>query len=99
MKWAKQLNIDIIRCYFNTILQIPNQPYRKDFHTRWTTLHPENLPTEQRICDQQRVIMKKANTQENIRVAWIMQHEIHQLRNDVSKECQCLCRKHRYSFR
>ena len=33
MKWTKQLNIDIIRCYFNTILQIPNQPYRTDFHT------------------------------------------------------------------
>ena len=34
MKWIKQLNIDIIRCYFNTILRITNQPYRKDFHTR-----------------------------------------------------------------
>ena len=27
MTWTKQLNIDIIRCYFNTILRIPNQPY------------------------------------------------------------------------
>ena len=72
MKWTKQLNIDIIRCYFNTILRIPNQPYRRDFHTRWTTLHPENPLTEQRICDQHRVIMKKANTQENIRC---MDHE------------------------
>ena len=86
IKWTKQLNIDIIRCYFNTILRIPNQPYRRDFHTRWTTLHPENLLTEQIICDQQRVIMKKANTQENIRGAWITRHEIHQLRNDVSRE-------------
>ena len=30
--------------------------------------------------------MKKANTQENIRGAWITRHEIHQLRNDVSRE-------------
>ena len=30
----------------------PNQPYERDFHTRWTTLHPEKPPTEQRICDQ-----------------------------------------------
>ena len=88
MKRTKQLNIDIIRCYFNTILRIPNQPYRRDFHTRWTTLHPENPLTEQRICDQQRVIMKKANTQENIRGAWITRHEIHQLRNDVSRETE-----------
>ena len=43
---------------------------------------------EQRICDQQRVIMKKANTQENIRGAWITRHEIHQLRNDVSREIE-----------
>ena len=27
MTWTKQLNIDIIRCYFNAILRIPNQPY------------------------------------------------------------------------
>ena len=77
MKWTKQLNVDIIGCYFNTILRIPNQPYWRDFHTRWTTLHPENPLTEQRICDQQRGIMKKANTQENIRGTWITRHEIH----------------------
>ena len=88
MKWAKQLNIDIIHCYFNTILRIPNQPYRRDFHTRWTTLHPENPLTERRIFDQQRVITKKANTQENIRRAWITRLEIHQLRNDVSREIE-----------
>ena len=69
MKWTKQLNIDIIRCYFNTILRIPNQPYRRDFHTRCATLYPENSLTEQRFCDQGMVIMRKANTQENIRGA------------------------------
>ena len=68
MKWTKQLNIDIIRYYFNTIIRITNQPYRRDFHTRWTTLYPENLLTQQRICDQQRMIMKKANTQETSEV-------------------------------
>ena len=53
----------------------PNQPYKRDSHTGWTTLHPEKPPTEQRVImekakgDQQRVIMKKANTQENNRGA------------------------------
>ena len=88
MKWTKQLNIDIIHCYFNTILRIPNQPYRRDFHTRWTTLHPENPLTERRICDQQRVKAKKANTEENIRGAWITRLEIDQLGNDVSREIE-----------
>ena len=32
------------------------------------------------------MIIKKVNTQENIRGASIMRHEIHQLRNDVSRE-------------
>ena len=82
MKYTKQLNIDIICCYFNTILRISNQHSRKDFHTRWTTLHPENPVTEYRTGYQQRVIMKKAGTQ-NIRGAWIMQPEIHHLRKDV----------------
>ena len=50
--------------------------------------HPENPLTGQRICDQQRVIMIRANTQENIRGAWITRNEIHQLRNDVSREIE-----------
>ena len=32
--------------------------------------------------------MKKANTQENIRGAWITRRQIHQLRNDVSKKIE-----------
>ena len=54
MKLTKQLEIDIIACYFNTILRITNQSYRRDFHTRWTTLHSENPLTEQRICDNEK---------------------------------------------
>ena len=88
MKWTKQLNIDIVLCYFNTILRIPDQPYRRDFHTRWKTLHPGNPLTEQRICDQRRMKMKKANTQENIRGTWITRYDIHQLRKDASRETE-----------
>ena len=32
--------------------------------------------------------MKKTNTQENIRGAWITQHEINQVRNNVSREIE-----------
>ena len=34
------------------------------------------------------MIKKKANTQENVRGAWITRHEIHQLRKDVSREIE-----------
>ena len=53
--------IDIIHCY------IPFYEYQINPTEGTFTLdgpHPENPLTEQRICDQQRVIMKKANTQE-----------------------------------
>ena len=30
--------------------------------------------------------LEKANTQESIRDVWIMQHEVHQSRNNVSRE-------------
>ena len=80
MKWTKELNINIVRCYFNTILRQPNQPYRKEFHRLWKDLYPELTLTEQRICDQQRLIFNKANSR-NIRGNWLTQLEIDQIRN------------------
>ena len=86
MKWTKEFNKDIIRCYFNTILRIPNQPYRKEFYDRWVRLHPENPLTEQRICDQQRIIMRKVNTRENTRGSWLTQIEIEQIQNLITHQ-------------
>jgi len=71
MKWTKTLNTDIVRCYFNTVLRIPDQPYRQQFHNRWTTLHPELQLSEQRISDQHRTIMSEVNTRENTRGSWL----------------------------
>jgi len=31
-KRTKQMNIDIVRCYYKTILQTPNLLYRKEFY-------------------------------------------------------------------
>ena len=86
MKWTKEFNKDIIRCYFNTILRIPNQPYRKEFYDRWVRLHPENPLTEQRICDQQRIVMRKVNTRENTRGSWLTQIEIEQIQNLITHQ-------------
>ena len=86
MKWTKEMNIDIIRCYFNTILRIPNQPYRKEFYNRWVTLYPENRLTEQRICDQQRLIMRKATTNENTRGSWLTEMEITDVQATIANE-------------
>ena len=61
------MNEDIILCYCNTILHLPNEPYRKEFHRRWNQLYPDLQLTEQRICDQKGIILTKSNTNENIR--------------------------------
>lgn len=86
MKWSKELNKDIIRCYYYTILKSPNEPYRKAFYNIWTTKHPELRLTEQRICDQHRTIMKKVNTRENIRGNWLTELDITEIRNNIMNE-------------
>jgi len=87
-KWNKELNTDIIRCYFDTILRTPDQPYRQQFHQRWRVLHPEMELTEQRICDQQRTIMNKVNTRENTRGSWLTELEIQEIRNTIRSEIE-----------
>lgn len=88
MKWTKTLNTDIIRCYFETVLRIPNQPYRKQFHNRWTALHPELQLSEQRISDQHRTIMSKVNTRENTRGSWLTEIEIQEIQNTILTEIE-----------
>ncbi|XP_066934427.1 uncharacterized protein [Clytia hemisphaerica] len=86
MKWTKNLNSDVIRCFFNTILRYPDAPYRKEFHRRWEALHPEIRCTEQKICDRKQVITKKVNTRENTRGSWLTELEIQQIRNEIQDE-------------
>ena len=86
MKWTKEMNTDIIRCYFNTILRIPDQPYRREFYNRWVRLYPENRLTEQRICDQQRLILRKSNTLENTRGSWLTEMEIADVRTTIAND-------------
>lgn len=86
MKWTKEMNTDIIRCYFETVLRLPNQPYRREFYQRWMMLHPDSPYTEQRICDQQRTIMNKVNTRENTRGSWLTEIEIQDIRNTIQTE-------------
>lgn len=82
------MDTDIIRYYFNTILRIPNQPYRKEFYNRWVRLYPENRLTEQRICDQQRLILRKSNTRENTRGSWLTEMEITDVRTTIANEIE-----------
>ena len=75
--------IDIIHCYCNTILRIPNQPYRRDFHIRWATSRKPANRTENLWSAESDNEKSKHSSG-----AWITRHEIHQLRNDVSREIE-----------
>lgn len=86
MKWTKRMNEDIILCYCNTILHLPNEPYRKEFHRRWNQLYPDLQLTEQRICDQKGIILTKSNTNENIRGNWLNRLEIEQIRTEIQQQ-------------
>jgi len=80
------MNTDIIRCYFKTILQTPNQPYRKEFYRNWIILYPENQLTEQRICDQKREITRRANGNINVRGNWLTNFEINQIQTEITQQ-------------
>ncbi|XP_066912330.1 uncharacterized protein [Clytia hemisphaerica] len=54
-------------------------------HRRWEELYPNLRITEQRICDQQRQIVKKSESNENLRGNWLTQLEINQIRLEIQQ--------------
>jgi len=56
------MNIDIVRCYYKTILQTPNLPYGKEFYRNWIITYPENqlskgfVTKEERLSDELTII-------------------------------------------
>jgi len=77
-KWTKEMNQNVVRCYYDTILTTPNAPYRRELHRKWPELYPETTHTEQRICDQKREIFKRAVG--NSRGNWLTHIEIEKIR-------------------
>ena len=75
-KWTREMNENVVRCYFNAIQAVPNQPFRKEMYKNWKSIYPETEFTEQRISDQKREIFKKAESNQNIRGNWLTRIEI-----------------------
>jgi len=74
------MNIDIVRCYYKTILQTPN--------LHWIITYPENQLTEQRICDQRREIIRRADDNINGRGNWLTNTEINQIQHEIAQQLQ-----------
>ena len=84
-KWTKQMNENIIRCFYEITLRRPNESYRKEFHRRWKELYPNDSSTEQRICDQRSQITKRADANNIGRGNWLTSMEINQIKDQISR--------------
>ena len=83
-RWTKQMNKDIVRCYFVAVKETPNT-HRKGMYNLWKTSYNNTTFTEQRICDQKRIIFQKAENALNqtLRANWLTQAEIEAIRNEI----------------
>lgn len=83
-RWTKQMNIDIVRCYFVAVKETPNT-HRKGMYDIWKASYNNTTFTEQRICDQKRIIFQKAENALNqtLRGNWLTQTEIEAIRNEI----------------
>lgn len=88
LKWTKTMNKDVIRCFYNTTLRLPDEPYRKSFYRKWKELYPNDTISEQRICDQRTQIIKRAEGNINVRGNWLTQLEIEQIKNEIAQQIE-----------
>jgi hypothetical protein len=78
MRWTKEMNSNIMRAYFRaTKCESQTTGYRTLFYNEWKKIYPTTSVTEQRICDQRRVI---------IRNVLLTTTEIEKIKNDISME-------------
>ena len=87
-KWTTAENREVLRCYFES--EPENRGYRKRFYNKWLEKNPHSTITEQRLCDQRRVIMKNK---------WFSSTEIGNMKrikdnrgNPESEDLECLHR-------
>lgn len=86
MKWTREHNENVIRSYFKATLRFPDQPHRKEMYSNWKSIYPDTVLTEQRICDQKRVIFNRAENNNNAHGQWLTNMEINQIRDQIRME-------------
>jgi len=77
------MNTHIVRCYYKSIKTTPDT-YRKAMYDLWKVEYNHTPFTEQRICDQRRIIFQKAENANNqqLRGNWLTNFEIQRIEND-----------------
>ena len=76
MKWSIDMNIAITRSHFKAMVQAPNA-YTKSMHEYFLEFFPHLAVTAQRVTDQKRAILKRAEDNKNrLRGQWLSKLEI-----------------------
>ena len=47
-EWTKEMNVNVVRCYYKSIGTSASPTYRKSMHTQWKKRYPGSTVTEQK---------------------------------------------------
>ena len=85
-RWTKDMNVFIVRSYYTAIKTTP-ATYRQAMHNLWKERYGD-IFSEQRICDQRRIIFSKAINAQNqrLRGKWLTQIELDSIRDKINQE-------------
>ena len=85
VKWTREMNFNVVKSYLRAVHTTPST-IRKGMHKYWKEIYPTNGFTEQRICDQRRIIYDRASDNRkvlNVRGHWLANEEIHILQQEA----------------
>ena len=99
MKWSRDMNIAIMRSHFKAMVLAPNT-YTKSMHEYFLEFFPCLAVTAQRVIDQKRAILKRAEDNKNrLRGQWLSKLEIQAIEDEINIVHQSTPTNNNHSFR
>ena len=98
MKWSRDMNIAIMRSHFKAMVLAPNT-YTKSMHEYFLEFFPRLAVTAQRVIDQKRTILKRAEDNKNrLRGQWLSKLEIQAIEDEINILHQSTPTNNNHSF-
>ena len=98
MKWSRDMNIAIMRSHFKAMVLAPNT-YTKSMHEYFLEFFPRLAVTAQRVIDQKRAILKRAEDNKNrLRGQWLSKLEIQAIEDEINILHQSTPTNNNHSF-
>ena len=99
MKWSRDMNIAIMRSHFKAMIQAPNT-YTKSMHEYFLEFFPCLAVTAQRVIDQKRAILKRAeDNKTHLRGQWLSKIEMQGIEDEINILHQSTPTNNNHSFR